>query len=236
MAESSVFRYGRHVFALSTLTLIILPWLNLFGEYFPGGDIRLVAYLIPVGAIHAISLVLALRRHFPIGRKITFALAASAWSFIAPFLAIFMFAGISAIGIQLPQLGLFAILVPASALGAGGYWALVRRYWVPALDTVDLLVTISLCVLATVLSFLAASLVVSQSWIEDLCQRSHGGWRSLRRYIGVKGGGFRTAKIQDLFLTRKRKRTGRIHARITGIPYCACCLSTVRSVNASPCA
>lgn len=48
-------------------------------------------------------------------------------------------------------MGGYAIFLTGSAIGASGYWLLVRLFWLKSLRRADWLRTISLCVTATLL-------------------------------------------------------------------------------------
>jgi hypothetical protein len=56
---------------------------------------------------------------------------------------------------------LIFVLVTGSVIGSAGYWALVRRFWMPSLGRADLLRTVALCVAATILVGIYGELVLS---------------------------------------------------------------------------
>lgn len=53
------------------------------------------------------------------------------------------------------------VVTGASAFGASGYWFLVRWFWLKPLKFVDLVRTITLCVIATSLAFVIPAVLIS---------------------------------------------------------------------------
>lgn len=111
------------------------------------------------GALHSIAIVVALRNPRP-GEPI-FVFRVQALWFIAlatllgavtPILGLWgsiVWAPISTF-VPIPYSSNF-IFITGSAIGSAGYWALVRRFWMPSLGRADLLRTVALCVSATLL-------------------------------------------------------------------------------------
>ena len=111
------------------------------------------------GALHSIAIVVALRN--PRVRDSVALFRVQALWFIA--LATVLGAVTPILGLWgsivwwpvvalLPRLrNLGFVFITGSAIGSAGYWALVRRFWMPSLGRPDLLRTVALCVSATLL-------------------------------------------------------------------------------------
>jgi H+/Cl- antiporter ClcA len=112
-----------------------------------------------MGVLYATALVVSLRdrkANDPIIALCFIALAA-VWSAATPILG--LWGSIVWSWIPLPEisrpsdLGFVLIFVTGSAIGAAGYWLLVRLFWLKSLRRGDCLRTVALCVAATVLSY-----------------------------------------------------------------------------------
>ena len=117
-----------------------------------------------MGALHATSIVVSLRDRrathpiiaFPTYALgfITLATVLSAWTPVMGLwgsLVWLPFAGI----LRENHLGGYALYLTGSAIGASGYWLLVRLFWLKSLRREDWLRTVALCVTATLLAELA---------------------------------------------------------------------------------
>jgi hypothetical protein len=113
-----------------------------------------------MGALHATCIVVSLRDHsathrigaFPI-QALCFVMLATILSAATPILGLWgsiVWAPLADI-LREKHLGGYAIFLTGSAIGASGYWLLVRLFWLKSLRRVDWLRTVSLCVTATFL-------------------------------------------------------------------------------------
>jgi hypothetical protein len=117
-----------------------------------------------IGALHAISIVVSLRKNKPAPPifALCFISLAAIWSHLTPFMGVLssvMWAPITAPIRQIshrPNLDLscFAYL-NGSIIGSSGYWLLVRLFWVKYLKRVDWLRTMALCATGTLISIVA---------------------------------------------------------------------------------
>jgi hypothetical protein len=117
-----------------------------------------------MGALHATSIVVSLRDRgnsrattaFPI-YALCFIMLSTVLSAWTPFLGLWgsivwvPFTGI----LRENQVGGYAIILTGSAIGASGYWLLVRRFWLKSLRWTDWLRTVALCTTASLLAELA---------------------------------------------------------------------------------
>lgn len=156
-------RYGVH-FALLIVAAVIF-WLakNLYLPYWIS-NFDFFHYAL-MGALHATCIVVSLRDHksahqiiapFPI-YALCFIMLAAILSAATPILglcAAIVWAPLEEL-LRKNHLGGYAILLTGSAVGASGYWLLVRLFWLKTLRRADWLRTISLCVTATLLTELA---------------------------------------------------------------------------------
>lgn len=113
-----------------------------------------------MGVLYATALVVSLRHrktNHPI-IALSFIMLAAVWSAATPILGLWG----SVVWIPLADLlrssglGGAAILLTGSAIGAAGYWLLVRLFWLKSLRRMDCLRSVSLCVVATLLACAAA--------------------------------------------------------------------------------
>jgi hypothetical protein len=142
-------RYSLHFLMLAASVVVIwltkdyLPqWISSF-DFFHYGL---------TGVLHAMCVVFSLR-----DRKaarpmsaLCFITLAAAWGALTPAVALWTFARI-----PVPDHSgqLYLLLVYGSAIGASGYWLLVRRFWLKSLRTSDWFRTVILCMAATLLSW-----------------------------------------------------------------------------------
>jgi hypothetical protein len=105
------------------------------------------------GALHAIAVVLALRSKSSSLSRLGFVLATAALSIAAPFAAVELIDLLGLHGIET----IFLALALTSAIGAVSYWSLVRFFWARFLSPFSLLVTVSSCVVATLIASFAIS-------------------------------------------------------------------------------
>jgi hypothetical protein len=153
-------RYNLH-FATLTAAVVVF-WLakDLYLPYWIS-DFDFFHYAL-MGALHATCIVVSLRDHratnlaFPI-YALCFIMLVTILSAATPFLGLWG----SIVWVPLydilreKNLGLYSIFLTGSAIGASGYWLLVRLFWLKSLRRADWLRTVSLCVTATLLVELA---------------------------------------------------------------------------------
>ena len=167
--------YRRHFLLLSVAVLL----LHLSGralDQIPVSNIRDFAILGLPGALHAGSVLLSLRRRPNIARSVSFVALAACFNLGA------IFSGLIALPL-LPLVPYIVRLVPqlrdigdstpgdsvrvlfyaiaASACGSLAYWFVVRAFWMKQLRYRDLLRTLTLCVMATILAFIGLAVLGS---------------------------------------------------------------------------
>jgi hypothetical protein len=120
------------------------------------------------GVLHATALVVSLRDHRGENPFIAlcFIALAGMWSAATPILGLWgsivwtpIIRTPLAESLRPPDIGFAIIFLTGSAIGAAGYWLLVRLFWLKLLRRVDCLRTIALCVAATLLAFVAIELL-----------------------------------------------------------------------------
>ena len=146
-------RYRVHFSALIVAALVI--WLTEDVDL-PARivNFRIIHFGIP-GFLHAICIVLSLRDRKAI-RPLTafgFIALAALWSALTPIMGLWGSVVWSPITAFLPPSpnNLIFVLITGSAIGASGYWLLVRWFWIRSLRRMDFLKTVTLCVSATLL-------------------------------------------------------------------------------------
>ena len=148
-------RYDIHFTSLAVAAVIFWLLKNLRLPYWLA-DFNFLHYAL-MGVLHATSIVVSLRDRRTTHHALGFITLAIILSALAPLMGLLgsivliPFADI----LRKNQLGADAILVTGSAIGATGYWLLVRRFWLKSLRSKDLLRTVALCVTATLLVGLA---------------------------------------------------------------------------------
>jgi len=154
-------RYGLHFAALTVAVVVFwlakdyrLPlWISNYDVFHYG----------LMGALHATSIVVSLRDRrathpiiaFPI-LALCFIALAILWSAATPIMGLWGSIVWTPIVAILPRsdFNLSFIYLTGSAIGASGYWLLVRQFWLKSLRRTDWLRTVALCVAATLLSAL----------------------------------------------------------------------------------
>jgi len=116
-----------------------------------------------MGALHATCIVVSLRDR-KVARPIIalcFITLATVWSAATPILGLWgsIFWAPFYDFLHRNQLGTLAMFLTGSAIGASGYWLLVRRFWLKSLRRADWLRTVALCVAATLLSLLTLDML-----------------------------------------------------------------------------
>ena len=147
-------RYGVHFSALVVAAVVI--WLTLDVDL-PASIInyRIIHSGMP-GVLHAICIVLSLNDRKAIGplKAVGFIALAALWSAWTPLMGLWVgpivWWPVTAFLPPSPN-NLNFILLTGSAIGAAGYWALVRWFWIGSLRRMDLFRTVTLCVSATLL-------------------------------------------------------------------------------------
>ena len=152
-------RYGLHFAALTVAAVIIWLAKDLHLPYWIS-NIDFFHYGL-MGALHATCIVVSLRNrratHPAIASPIyaaCFVMLATILSAATPILGIWgsiVWAPFADI-LREKHLGGYAILLTGSAIGASGYWLLVRLFWLKSLRRSDWLRTVSLCVTTTLLA------------------------------------------------------------------------------------
>lgn len=147
-------RYGVHFIALAVAVVIFwfakdlrlpknLGWVT-YADFF---------HYALMGALHASSLVVSLRDWGATSRAVGFIAIAALISGATPEMALlgsviwFPFSDI----LRENNLGVDSIFITGSAIGAYFYGLLVKRLWLKSLRRADLLRTVALCVVATLL-------------------------------------------------------------------------------------
>jgi hypothetical protein len=158
----TVIRYGVH-FATLTVAAVTF-WLakDLYLPYWIS-NFDFFHYAL-MGALHAGCIVISLRVHrvthpiiaFPI-YVVFFVMLATLLSAVTPVLGLWGSIVWAPLGDVLREnhLGTYAIFLSGSAIGASGYWLLMRLFWLKSLRWGDWLRTALLCVAATCLAGLA---------------------------------------------------------------------------------
>lgn len=160
-------RYGLHFPILAVAALVFWFWLTKrrYHPYWFGFD-AVDFHFGLMGALHATCVVVSLRvrkaAHLLIALWfVPLAAVLSAWTPTLGSLASVVWLPILELIRMLktsPHSGLGGtlLLVTGSAVGASGYWLLVRLFWLKSLRRTDLLRTVALCVAATLLAWVFA--------------------------------------------------------------------------------
>lgn len=153
------FNYARH-FSVLGAAAVVLFLLQYWG---PLGDSLLVSFALN-GALHALSLSLALRSPQSILRKLAFIVLAAALSVFA------MYVGIVGLVLFAAVPGnerLYMVLGLCSLSGAVTYGSLIRMFWMGKFSPRCILAMAFLCLLATSLGFFirAYSEVLGSWWL-----------------------------------------------------------------------
>ncbi len=150
-------RYKLHFAALTVAVVVFLlakgvalpSWISNF-DFFRYGL---------MGALHATCIVVSLRDRKAARPVVSlfFITLATVWSAATPILGLWgsVFWVPFSDFLRRNQLGALSIVLTGSAIGASGYWLLVRQFWLRSLRPTDLLRTVALCMAATLLSTFA---------------------------------------------------------------------------------
>ena len=153
-------RYELHFATLTVAVVVFLLARDLYLPYWIS-NFDFFHYGL-MGALHATCIVVSLRDR-KVARPIIafcFITLATVWSAATPILGLWgsIFWVPFADCLRRHQLGALSIVLTGSAIGASGYWLLVRQFWLKSLRRADWLRTVALCVAAT--SFSAVALDV----------------------------------------------------------------------------
>ena len=140
------FNYARHFSVLGAATVVL--FLLQYGG--PLSDSLLVSFALN-GALHALSLSLALRAPQSILRKLTFILLAAALSVFTMYVGI---AGLVLFAAVPGNERLYMVLGLCSLSGAITYGSLIRMFWIRKFSPRCILAMAFLCLLATSLGVL----------------------------------------------------------------------------------
>jgi hypothetical protein len=155
-------RYSLH-FPLLIVALLVI-WIA-EGIHFPVwiSNFNFFQYAL-MGVLHATTLFVSLRdrkAHNPF-TALCFIALAGVWSAAAPILGLWgaivwtpIFRAPLTEGLRQSDIGFAIIFLSGSAIGAAGYWLLVRLFWLKSLRRVECLRTMALCVAATLLALAA---------------------------------------------------------------------------------
>lgn len=156
------FKYKRHFMLLSAAVIVLhLGWRWLVWS--PATDIRdLAAFSLP-GVLHALAFLLSLEQKVRMVRSAVFVALTLILSLLAPSFGLLLFSllpwavmkpllpFLAEIGDSNLQFAFASAL--ASACGAVAYWLLIRMLWFRSLRYRELLKTIPLCMIATLVGF-----------------------------------------------------------------------------------
>jgi hypothetical protein len=141
------FNYARHFSVLGAATVVLF----LLGHWDLLSDSLLASFAIN-GALHALSLTLALRSPQNNLRKLLFIAIASALSVFTMYVGI---VGLVLLAVVPGNERLYLVLGLCSLSGAITYGSLIRMFWIPKFSPRRILGMSFLCVLATSLAFFA---------------------------------------------------------------------------------
>ena len=146
--------YPRHFVLLVGATAVLALGLLVQPPWAPVAD-RLFVLFGLSGALHAVTVVLALQGEASWGVRVGFVAAATALSVAAPVGGL----GIASL-LQLNMvLTVFVALALASAFGAVSCWLLVRGFWAPFLSRGSLVTTIAACEVAMFFTVMAGNVL-----------------------------------------------------------------------------
>jgi hypothetical protein len=139
------FNYARHFSLLAAATVVLFLW----SHWDPLSDSLLASFAVN-GALHALSLCLALRAAQSNLRKLAFVAVASALSVFTMYVGIF---GLVLFAVVPGNERLYMVLGLCSLSGAITYASLIRMFWIRKLLPRRILGLALLCLLATSLGF-----------------------------------------------------------------------------------
>jgi hypothetical protein len=145
----AILNYPRHFVLLAGASAVLALGLAVHPPWSPVAD-RLVVLFGSSGALHAVAVVLALRKAASWRSRVGFVLAATMLSMVAPMGGL----GLAALLPLSMVITVFVALALASAFGAVSYWLLVRGLLAPFLSRGSLLLTIAACEVAMLLTAL----------------------------------------------------------------------------------
>jgi hypothetical protein len=155
-------RYNVHFPVL--IVAVLLFWLAKDLDF----PVRILGFIsfpfVLMGALHATSIIVSLRDRKAVRPIIAlcFILLAAVWSAATPMLALWGTILSAPVLERVPRsdfAGIFLFLV-GSAIGSSGYWLLVRLFCLKSLRIADWLRTMALCVVATLLCFIAPNVLI----------------------------------------------------------------------------
>jgi hypothetical protein len=155
-------RYGLHFTTLTVAAVIFWLAKDLYLPYWIS-NFDFFHYAL-MGGLHATCIVASLREHRATHPIIAFSIYALCFIMLVTVLsAATPILGLWGSIVWLPladilrekHLGGYPIFLMGSAIGASGYWLLVRQFWLKSLRRADWLRTVSLCLTATLLAGLA---------------------------------------------------------------------------------
>jgi hypothetical protein len=155
-------RYDLHFATLAVAAAILWLVRNVYPPYWIS-SFDFFHYAL-MGALHATSIVISLRRRRTNHPSVPFPIYAAGFITLAAVLSAFTpFMGLWGSIVWYPfdrilrerDLGADTIFLTGSAIGASGYWLLVRVFWLKSLRRADWLRTVALCVTATLLALCA---------------------------------------------------------------------------------
>jgi hypothetical protein len=154
-------RYRLH---FTLLLLAFAAFCAVIGPYTQSGTPYTSFMFGFMGFLHAtcISASLRTRSSKQAAKAILFVTLATVLSYLVPTLAVYSSFLLTPILERIPdnRFNFLYLYLPGSAIGASGYWLLVRLFWVRALRLADWLKTVLLCMTATLVSTVACELVL----------------------------------------------------------------------------
>jgi hypothetical protein len=149
--------YERH-FLMLILAAVALPLGASAFDNLPTGYLRLFSLFAFAGALHAMALVASLRSSASLTRRIAFVALAAAFSVAAVELT---FTVMPAFAVFPGTIGILFLLLLMPAIGASGYWLLVRWFWLKSLRFSDLIRTVVLIMVTTLPFWFLPGLIMS---------------------------------------------------------------------------
>jgi hypothetical protein len=143
------FNYARHfgVLGIATVLIFLLAHWDLLS------DSLIVSFAIN-GALHALALVMTLRAHRPVARKLLFIALAAGFSILTMYIGI---TGLVLFAVLPGNERLYAVLGLCSVSGAITYGSLTRLFWIEKFPSRFILGMAFLCLLATWFCFFVRS-------------------------------------------------------------------------------
>jgi hypothetical protein len=168
LAAVRAIRYNLHFFLL-TVAAFVLWWAKDLDLPARVVDYRLLHFGL-IGFLHALAVVISLREIRGVRplAALCFVALAAAWSAATPILAGWTFFVWFPIAWLLPRALDFGaiIFIHGSAVGASGYWLLIRHFWIKSLRRGDLFKTLVLCMATTLLVTVAGNAVTTEMYFK----------------------------------------------------------------------